>query len=255
MANVGRPRKILDENDFWRRVDIRDKHQCWHWKGAITKAGRGQVSWQGQTRTASRVAVHLSGKLHDLSSPIAVTMKCGNLACCNPLHSHLGPIDRPAARAAAARKGWRLRRVMTYERQPHTYTPSTPEAAARLKAGRQTKRDLKYTEEFFWSLTDRDDPPNPDNCWRWLGAVSPKGYGRIHWSGKTQQATRLAMIFSGRMTVWNEGLYVIPTCRNKLCCNPAHLKLASSPSGGRTGEDILNELSQMKTETKTGIKN
>lgn len=59
-------------------------------------------------------------------------------------------------------------------------------------------------------------------CWKWLGSVSPSGYGRVQWKRRCWPAHRLAYTeLNGPIA---PGLVVDHICRNKLCVNPAHLE-------------------------------
>lgn len=63
----------------------------------------------------------------------------------------------------------------------------------------------------------------PDECWPWTGARHGKGYGMI----KTTKGTYLAHREALRLhdpDAWDESLYVLHSCDNPPCCNPAHLR-------------------------------
>lgn len=79
----------------------------------------------------------------------------------------------------------------------------------------------------FWERVDRR---GPDECWPWLGPRVPQGYGHVSVSGidtpsgyGTIRAHRAAWEFDHGERV-PEGLTIDHLCRNKLCCNPAHLE-------------------------------
>ena len=83
--------------------------------------------------------------------------------------------------------------------------------------------------ERFWSKVDKR---GPDECWEWQGPTIPKGYGqmrvgsRTDWSRTTKLAHRIAFeLVNGPIP---DGLHVMHLCNNKLCCNPAHLKLGTN---------------------------
>lgn len=74
-----------------------------------------------------------------------------------------------------------------------------------------------------------DKSGGPDACWHWLGAKHRDGYGVI-WDGvTTQKAHRLALRLSGVEPPDRKatGLVVDHLCRNRACCNPAHMRIVS----------------------------
>ena len=59
-------------------------------------------------------------------------------------------------------------------------------------------------------------------CWTWTGARNSKGYGSVGVNGKSQLAHRVAYeLLVGEIPA---GLQIDHLCRNKACCNPAHLE-------------------------------
>jgi len=66
---------------------------------------------------------------------------------------------------------------------------------------------------------------SPDGCWLWTGSPGVRGYGRIYLRGAAWQVHRLIYeLFVGPIP---EGLVLHHRCRNKRCCNPAHLKVVT----------------------------
>lgn len=90
--------------------------------------------------------------------------------------------------------------------------------------------------ERFWSRVDRSG--GPDSCWPWSGPPSDTGYGQItiknvHWN------THAFAYYVTKFGV-PDGLHIDHechngdlsckggrSCRHRLCCNPAHLGLAT----------------------------
>ena len=61
-----------------------------------------------------------------------------------------------------------------------------------------------------------------DGCWNWTGSGMSIGYGRIHIKGRGMYPHRVThMLFKGPIPA---GLHIDHLCRNRLCCNPAHLE-------------------------------
>ena len=60
-------------------------------------------------------------------------------------------------------------------------------------------------------------------CWVWLGGLNrPGGYGRIWWHGGYHLVHVLMWQLAGRRL--RPGCELHHECRNRRCCNPAHLR-------------------------------
>ncbi len=65
-----------------------------------------------------------------------------------------------------------------------------------------------------------------DGCWNFTGAINKAGYGAIGYKNKVWTAHRLSWLFhNGEIA---PGMNVIHRCRNRRCCNPAHLFLGTA---------------------------
>lgn len=64
---------------------------------------------------------------------------------------------------------------------------------------------------------------NPDTeCWDWTGPFSGNGYGRVTYDGRPWRVHRLVYtLIKGEIP---SGLQLDHLCRNRACCNPAHLE-------------------------------
>jgi hypothetical protein len=61
-----------------------------------------------------------------------------------------------------------------------------------------------------------------DGCWEWTGAKYPHGYGRLSIFKRTLYPHRVSYeIHKGAIPA---GLHIDHLCRNRGCCNPAHLE-------------------------------
>lgn len=80
-----------------------------------------------------------------------------------------------------------------------------------------------------------------DECWPWLGALTDDGYGRIRRDDGTKVgAHRLAWLLThGEIA---EGLVIDHLCRNRTCCNPAHLEPVTNQTNLRRGHAARRNL-------------
>lgn len=82
--------------------------------------------------------------------------------------------------------------------------------------------------ERFWSKVDRDGPvpdarPELGPCWLWTGHIDDAGYGRF---GIAEGHAAMPHRFAYEEVVGPiaDGLTIDHLCRNRACCNPAHLE-------------------------------
>lgn len=77
-------------------------------------------------------------------------------------------------------------------------------------------------------------------CWVWQGALNNKGYGQVGIDGKTRSTHRVAYeLLVGPIP---DGLHLDHLCRNRPCCNPAHL------------EPVTNKVNSERSERATKIR-
>ena len=87
---------------------------------------------------------------------------------------------------------------------------------------------MTYTDHLdlqirFWSKVDLR---GSDDCWLWVGALNPKGYGYLCLNGKTTPSRRVAWaLIYGSLPP--KGIVVRHKGGSRSCCNPAHLFAAS----------------------------
>jgi hypothetical protein len=78
------------EYRFWEKVEKRESHQCWFWRGSIATNGYGQFMWTDdrKPKRAHRVAYELV--CGPIPNGLLVLHRCDVRRCCNPAHLFLG---------------------------------------------------------------------------------------------------------------------------------------------------------------------
>ena len=96
-------------------------------------------------------------------------------------------------------------------------------------------------KEAFWSKIGISK--NKKDCWNWLGAKKPSGYGNVRINKKYKLAHRVAFeLCNGEIP---KCYIVCHVCDNPSCCNPNHLMLGTIKSNAA---DML-----IKNRQKTSI--
>lgn len=86
--------------------------------------------------------------------------------------------------------------------------------------------ELVKSEERFWRKVDRR---GVGECWPWTAKARTNwGYGVFRVSAKygVEGAHRMAVILSSGSLI-PDGMFVLHSCDNPACCNPAHLSLGT----------------------------
>lgn len=75
----------------------------------------------------------------------------------------------------------------------------------------------------FWEKVEQR---GQDDCWPWLGPVDKDGYGLWHKFPNERRSNRIAWTIENGSVP--KGHFVLHTCDNPPCCNPAHLWLGTA---------------------------
>lgn len=99
-------------------------------------------------------------------------------------------------------------------------------------------------EERFWMQVERTD-----SCWNWIGGQNGNGYGQFQVEHRKVYVHRWAYErFVGPIP---EGYQIDHLCRNRGCCNPAHLEPVTQRENQLRGQ-TLAALNSAKTHCPAG---
>jgi hypothetical protein len=121
-----------------------------------------------------------------------------------------------------------------------------PILSERISMPSVSRRRKRTPSERFWAKVNRT---GPTECWEWNGAMS-NGYGVFnHVRGKGMRSHRYAYLqLVGPIP---DGLVLDHLCRNRRCCNPAHLEPVSNRENILRG-DSFGAVNARKTHCPQG---
>lgn len=94
-------------------------------------------------------------------------------------------------------------------------------------------------ETKFWQRVDRG---GPDECWPWMLRLN-RGYGEVGLVGRFYHVRPHRVAYELLVGPIPDGLVIDHLCRNRSCCNPAHLEPVT------VGENIRRGLSGNGSKT------
>ncbi len=74
-------------------------------------------------------------------------------------------------------------------------------------------------------------------CWMWDGWNSGDGYGKVWFDGRAQMAHRV--VYELLVGPIPDGLKLDHVCRNRGCCNPAHVEPVTTMVNTLRGDAVL----------------
>lgn len=95
-------------------------------------------------------------------------------------------------------------------------------------SGHYRHRDIDTLKARFWRDIDKR---SPSECWEWKGGRDTSGYGHFKHGNEIHRIHRLSyQLHHGEIP---EGMHILHSCDNKICGNPAHLRVGTNAENMR----------------------
>ena len=98
-------------------------------------------------------------------------------------------------------------------------------------------------------IAARMKPGGHEDCWETTYAKQPTGYAQVWIDGRPKLLHRV--VYEAAVGVIPDGMVIDHLCRNRACCNPAHLEVVTNRENILRGEG-LSAKNAKKTHCKHG---
>jgi hypothetical protein len=131
-----------------------------------------------------------------------------------------------------------------------------PCGAVRERERMQARRGVILADELnrFWARVNKNGPLFDDKgpCWVWTGPPRKRdGYGAVHFSGRNVAPHLVTLMLAG-FKAPKDRPFADHMCRNRLCCNPNHLRYVTPYINGVENNDSPHAINARKTHCKRG---